>query len=149
MRCHINQKIYMNISNQKGFSLIELLIVVVVIGIVAAIAVPAFQKGIWAAENGSTIAAMRTISSTEVGFFSQHGRFARLPEIQARLSDSLGTTIGDRVVRGRYTFEMSPITPSDTELRTAFTVTATRSVAGDPTYKYELTQTGQIVQLLP
>ena len=38
-------------STEKGFSLIKLLIVVVIIGIIAALAVPAFQKGIIAAEN--------------------------------------------------------------------------------------------------
>jgi general secretion pathway protein G len=49
------------LSNEKGFSLIELLLVVVIIGIVAALAVPALQKGIRSAENGTTFATMRTI----------------------------------------------------------------------------------------
>src|SRR5690606_32655463 len=58
-------------NNEAGFSLIELLIVVVIIGVVAALAVPNLQKGLRAAENGTAFATMRTISSSQAGFFSQ------------------------------------------------------------------------------
>jgi prepilin-type N-terminal cleavage/methylation domain-containing protein len=139
----------MSKDNKSGFSLIELLLVVAIIGIVAALAVPALQKGIRAAENGTTFATMRTISSTQVGYFSQNNRFGRLTELQNVLSNGLGTTAGERVVRGRYIFEMNPVSPTDAELSREFTITATRSVADDVIYKYELTHTGEIVQILP
>jgi len=134
---------------QTGFSLIELLLVVAIVGIIAALAVPALQKGIRAAENGSTFATMRTISSTQVNFFSQNNRFGRLTELQPILSNGLGTTAGDKVIRGRYTFEMNPVAPTDAELQKEFTITATRGVTDDVVYKYELTHTGEIVQILP
>ena len=139
----------MSKRNETGFSLIELLLVVVIIGIVAAIAVPAFQKGIWAAENGTTLGTMRTISSTQVAFYSQNSRFGRLTELQNMLGNGLGTTVDPRVIRGRYIFEMNPVSPTDAELGREYTVTATRSVSGDVVYKYELTHTGEIVQILP
>jgi prepilin-type N-terminal cleavage/methylation domain-containing protein len=132
-----------------GFSLIELLIVVVIVGIIAALAVPALQKGIRSAENGSVFATMRSVSSTQVSFFSQNNRFARLPEIQQIMSNAIGTTAGERVVRGRYTFEMNPVTPTDAELAREYTITATRSVSDDVIYKYELNQSGEITQILP
>jgi prepilin-type N-terminal cleavage/methylation domain-containing protein len=134
---------------ESGFSLIELLIVVVIIGIIAALAVPAFQKGFRSAENGSVFATLRSVSSTQVSFFSQNNRFARLPELQQIMSNGIGTTAGDRVIRGRYTFEMNPVAPTDEELGREYTITATRNISDDAVYKYEMTHTGEIVQILP
>jgi len=150
--CHklivISRKVAMKVQENAGFSLVELLLVVAIVGIIAALAVPALQKGIRSAENGTTFATMRTISSTQVSFFSQNNRFGRLTELQQMLSNGLGTTTGDKVIRGAYTFEMNPATPDDTELSKEYTITATRSGA-DTIYKYELTHTGEIVQILP
>ena len=136
--------------NEKGFSLIELLIVVVVIGIVAALAVPALQKGIRAAENGNTYGSMRTIASSQMGFFSQNNRFGRLTEINNALGQGLGTVSGATLVHGKFIYDMSPATPTDTELRQGYTITATRNVTGEGViYKYEITQAGDIRQILP
>ena len=135
-----------NRTAQKGFSLIELLLVVVVIGIVAALAVPALQKGIRAAENGSTFAVMRSISSSQVMFFSQNNRFAKLGELQQMMGNGIGVTTGDTVVRGPYVFELT--TPDD-QLGTSYTITATRTTVNETVYKYELNQSGKIRRLLP
>ena len=133
---------------QAGFSLIELLIVVVIIGVVAALAVPNLQKGLRAAENGTTFATLRTIASSQAGFFSQKNRFARITELNTSLHEIIGTNAGERVVRGEFIFEMNPAVPTDAELRNAYTITATRT-ADSIVYKYELTHTGEIVQILP
>ncbi|HSI87484.1 MAG TPA: prepilin-type N-terminal cleavage/methylation domain-containing protein [Pyrinomonadaceae bacterium] len=133
---------------QAGFSLIELLIVVVIIGVVAAMAVPNLQKGLRAAENGTTFATMRTIASSQAGFFSQKNRFARITELNTVLHEIIGTNAGDKVIRGEYVFEMNPATPTDAELRNEYSITATRT-ADSIVYKYELTQTGEITQILP
>lgn len=140
----------MNRQQQEGFSLIEVLLVVVIIGVIAALAVPALQKGIRAAENGATFSTMRVMASTQVTCFSQKNRFCRLTELQEQLSNGLGTTAADRVVRGRYIFEMNPVAPTDAELKNRFTITATSvGVSTDVVYKYELTQSGEILQVLP
>ena len=140
----------MKSKRESGFSLIELLIVVVIIGIVASVAVPALQKGLRAAENGNTFATMRTIASTQVNYFSQNNRFGRLTEVNNLLSSSIGTNSGNDIHRGRGVLSMSPAVPTDLELRNGYTITATRSVAGEGvTYVYELTQGGEIRQILP
>lgn len=137
-------------KQESGFSLIELLLVVTIIGIIAAVAIPSLQKGVKAAENGSTVGAMRTIASTQLNFFSSNNRYARLAELNNALSNGLGTTSGDQVFRGRYTFEMVPAAPTDTDLRNTYTITATRSVTGgEALYKYQIDQSGKIVRIFP
>ena len=128
-------------SNEKGFSLIELLIVVVIIGIIAALAVPAFQRGIIAAENRNVFATMRTMNSSQAMFFSQNQRFARLGELNNINGNGLGTVVGDRMFRNKFTFEMAPIAPTNVELKDGYTIGAFRD-AGGVTYRFELTNMG-------
>lgn len=139
----------MNKNTNAGFSLVELLLVVVIIGIIAALAVPSLMRAAEAAENGSTFSTMRTIASTQVSFYSQNSRFGRLAELNPLVGNSLGTVTGDRLVRGAYTFEMNPVTPIDDDLKSEYVVTATKTVGGTEIYKYELTESGVIEQVLP
>lgn len=137
-------------SSENGFSLIELLIVVVIIGIVAALAVPAFQKATRAAENGSVFSSMRTIASTQANYYSQNNRFGRITEINNILGSSLGTNAGNEVNRNKYVLSMTPAAPTDVELRDGYIVTATRDITSEGRrYVYELTQTGEIREIYP
>jgi type IV pilus assembly protein PilA len=62
-------------NKQKGFSLIELLIVVAIILIIAAIAIPNLLRSKIAANQASAVGSLRTINTACIAFSTSYGQF--------------------------------------------------------------------------
>ncbi|MGF1815098.1 type IV pilin protein [Vibrio splendidus] len=62
-------------TNQKGFTLIELMIVVAVIGVLATIAVPQYQNYVKKSEAASGLATLRALVTNIDNFHAENGTF--------------------------------------------------------------------------
>jgi type IV pilus assembly protein PilA len=75
--------------NQKGFSLIELLIVVAIILIIAAIAIPNLLRARISANEASAVASCRTMNTASITYNSSYGNY---PATLSALGPSNGAT---------------------------------------------------------
>lgn len=141
-------------QRESGFSLIELLIVVAVILIIAAIAIPNFLRARISAHESSAVSSLRTINTAEATYNTTYGagygNFAQLgsaaipctptaanaclldPDLSAGTKSGYSFTASSLNGGVNYVGSATPITPGVTGQRT-FCVDETGGIHSDPT----------------
>jgi prepilin-type N-terminal cleavage/methylation domain-containing protein len=80
-------------QREKGFSLIELLIVVAIILIIAAIAIPNLLRARIAANEASAVASTRTLNTAEISYNSAYPTVGFSSTLAALSGSCTGTTV--------------------------------------------------------
>lgn len=63
-------------NRNQGFTLIELLVVVLIIGILAAVALPQYEKAVWKSRFSAMIPNMRALATAQDAYFMANGSYA-------------------------------------------------------------------------
>lgn len=125
-------------KRERGFTLIELVIVLVVLSILAAIAIPIFLRQRIAANEGNAVASLRTLVTTEVAFRAQklrdddnsgdgdYGTLQELANPPGGGQPFIDSVLGNGVKAG-YVFDAQVFPGSDTE-EAGFAIRAIPSV---------------------
>ncbi len=115
-------------TRRNGFTLVELMIVVAVIGILAAIAYPNYTEYVLRGRRAEARTALIDLMQQQERFFTQNGTYALVPT-----NTSFKTYSGDSAGSGYYTLKAEACAdPAPTDLRLCVKLTATNNAGNDP-----------------
>jgi type IV pilus assembly protein PilA len=125
----------------RGFSLIELLIVIAIILIIATIALPKLNRARMFAQEAAAIQAIKTIHTMQAQYFSQFGKFAStLTEMGPPPSGSPTAAAADLIPGDlaageksgyRFTLQATPVGYTISAVPVAFNSTGSRTFYSD------------------
>jgi len=120
---------------RKGVSLIELLIVVVILGVLATIAVPSFTKMMEKAKADQTITYLKTIRTGEKIYYASNSTY-----IECANANEIRSNLGAEITEESYTFQVT----GNPDIEDTFIATATRTTDASKTITID--QDGNIVE---
>ncbi len=123
-------------KNERGFSLVEILIVLLIIGVIAQIAIPNLLQSRIAGNEGSAINTVRTIISAEMLYVTTVGG-GKYGSLQVLTDGSLLDSVVGSATKDGYSFAVSLGSANSTYNVNArpvlFKSSGTRSFFGDET----------------
>ncbi len=63
------------LKNKKGFTLVELMVVVIIVGILAAVAVPLYRSNLKRAMSSEGVALVGSIRTAERVYYAEHNKY--------------------------------------------------------------------------
>jgi prepilin-type N-terminal cleavage/methylation domain-containing protein len=94
-------------TKQKGFSLIELLIVVVVIGVIAAIAIPNLMSARRSSNEAAAISSLRTLHGAQMTYRTTYGNGEYAGTLYALATPALIDDVLGSGTKSGYTFAVT------------------------------------------
>lgn len=107
-----------------GFSLVELLIVVAVLGIVASLALPSLLASKRAANEGSAQSSLRTIHSSQAVYHATAGNGKYGTKAELRNQNLIDSLFGSDVTKSGYDFTITPDNTSSPAIYFSFAIPA-------------------------